>query len=974
MISKKICSVFLALVLAVGMCPSLAFANTLATASISTASTSSALSYDAELTFSNSGITASASGTGYSISGTTLKISANGVYKVSGSCSEGNIEIAKELTDVTLVLDGLSLTSSGTAPIVVKKNTTASIHLLDGTSSTLTDNENPANETSSDTDVADAFEGAAIKVKSGSNVTFCGGGTLTANGSSCKNAIKGASESSLVFNSGTYVMSAANNGIAADGSVTINGGTFDIDAENDGIKSVPDADDTASAGNVTINGGTFDIDVKGDGISAETTLTITNGTFDIKTLNGYNSGSAFNSTTMSCKGIKASGDRTNISNTLQISGGTFNLNTADDAVHSDTYALVTGGTFDIATGDDGMHADTTLTIGTNGGLERDPDITIQNSYEGLEGGTVNIYSGRMYVVASDDGINAADGSGSGSTGANPFGGGEGGNPRGNDNFNTGGGGPGSNGGGFGGGMFGPHSVSTESVDEDTIAAQATSSYSLNVYGGKIFVNCNGDGLDSNGSLTLSGGEIAVFSMAAGGDNSAIDSDGTTSINGATVFTAGSAGMDGNLAASNFGNGQKYVTSTTSYAANTVVNALSGSTTLASYQLPKRSTYTMYTAPGLSSAPTLATATSTTACKGGSWSHSWNAGTTSNGVTTYTCSTCGATERQTVATTTTSGCSGHTASHGTETATDSGYAVTFSVDHATVNVYYTQDYTSPDKVGVTSTVSRNSDTGEPDSSGDGQVNFTVVPASGYEVASVSATEGAYKNIKGPDDTGVANTYRITKITGVLTVTIATKATSDTSGTGSDTTDTDSTDASTGSDTRIDLANATISKIAKQGYTGKAITPNPTVKVGTTTLTEGKDYTLSYKSNVKRGTATVIITALAGSTKYTGSTTKNFTIVKGTNTMKVASSAKTVSQYKVASASKKLKALYVTGAKGNVKYTRVSGSKYLKVNSAGRIVVAKGTPAGTYKVKVKVRAAGNSNYNAKTVTKNVKVTVR
>ena len=73
------------------------------------------------LTFSDSGITQTVSGNGYEIDGTTLKITASGTYYVTGSCSEGTIVIGKELTDVNLVLDDLSLASSTTAPIVVKK-------------------------------------------------------------------------------------------------------------------------------------------------------------------------------------------------------------------------------------------------------------------------------------------------------------------------------------------------------------------------------------------------------------------------------------------------------------------------------------------------------------------------------------------------------------------------------------------------------------------------------------------------------------------------------------------------------------------------------------------------------------------------------------------------------------------------------------------------------------------------------------
>ena len=110
--------------------------------------------------------------------------------------------------------------------------------------------------------------------------------------------------------------------------------------------------------------------------------------------------------------------------------------------------------------------------------------------------------------------------------------------------------------------------------------------------------------------------------------------------------------------------------------------------------------------------------------------------------------------------------------------DSGFAVTFAGDAgvASITVYETQDYNGASaSVGASgSAVSRSSDTGAPDSSGSGQVNFTVVLNDGYTVSAVTVTEGTYKNIKGPSDTGLANTYRITKITSDTTITVTTVA--------------------------------------------------------------------------------------------------------------------------------------------------------------------------------------------------------
>lgn len=779
--TRKLLSILLALMLV------LALAIPTMAASVDTADTSAVVEQSAELTFSNSGITETSAGSGYTIDGTTLTVTTAGTYRIGGSCSEGAIIVSKGLSNVTLILDNLTLASSTTAPIVVKKSATVNIHLV-GTS-TLTDNEDPANETSTDTTVAEAFEGAAIKVKSGSAVTFCGDGNLNVV-ANAKNGIKGGSTSELIFNgSGTINVSgnakyygatnsgaAVNNGIACDGSIVINQGAYVIKAANDGIKSAPDATDetegtvidTESAGTVTINGGTFDLDVDGDGIQADTALNINGGTFDIRTWKGYSVWNDTLANEYSCKGLKASGDRAEeagIEPALNITGGTFTLNTGDDAVHSDAYVTVTGGTFTIQTGDDGMHGDTSLTIGTEGGLSRDPDITISNSYEGLEGGTVYIYSGRSYVVASDDGVNAAGGS---SSGTDPGAGG-------GNTFNPGGG-PGGRPGGQGGpgGNTNPGGTTT-----------TTGNYNIYIYGGDLYVNCDGDGLDSSGGLYLYGGTQAVFSMKSGGDNSPIDADGTISIQGASLFAAGSRGADGSAQSSWFGTNQKYSSSTTSYTAGKIINTQAGSngSVIFSYALPKAVNFVLASYPTAvsSSTPSFATATSVTACKGGSWSHSWNSGavttaatSTSTGVMTYTCTKCGATEQQTIPMTVSIDACDHSVEQ--EVIVDKGYTVTFAGDSGvdSITVYQTQDYTgASESVSATgSTVSRSSDTGEPDSSGSGQVNFTIVLKDGYALDSVSVTDGTYKNIKGPTDTGVANTYRITKVSGDTTITIAT----------------------------------------------------------------------------------------------------------------------------------------------------------------------------------------------------------
>lgn len=75
---------------------------------------------------------------------------------------------------------------------------------------------------------------------------------------------------------------------------------------------------------------------------------------------------------------------------------------------------------------------------------------------------------------------------------------------------------------------------------------ADDSCSINISGGKITVDADGDGIDSNGSITVSGGEIYVAGPESGGDG-ALDYNGTGTVTGGTVIMLGS-----NQMAQNFG--------------------------------------------------------------------------------------------------------------------------------------------------------------------------------------------------------------------------------------------------------------------------------------------------------------------------------------------------------------------------------------------------------------------------------------
>lgn len=171
---------------------------------------------------------------------------------------------------------------------------------------------------------------------------------------------------------------------------------------------------------------------------------------------------------------------------------------------------------------------------------------------------------------------------------------------------------------------------------------------------------------------------------------------------------------------------------------------------------------------------------------------------------------------------------------------------------------------------------------------------------------------------------------------------------------------------------DISTATVSAIKNITYTGKKITPKPTVKLGTTKLTYGTDYNITYRDNINTGTAKLTIT---GKGKYKGSIVKSFKIDKA---------AITISVKKVSVKAKELKngdvkikaseAFSVTKNKGDVAYEKKSGSGKIAVSKKGKVTIKKGTKKGTYKVKVKVKAAGDRNHKKANKTVTLKITVK
>lgn len=78
----------------------------------------------------------------------------------------------------------------------------------------------------------------------------------------------------------------------------------------------------------------------------------------------------------------------------------------------------------------------------------------------------------------------------------------------------------------------------------------------------------------------------------------------------------------------------------------------------------------------------------------------------------------------------------------------------------------------------------------------------------------------------------------------------------------------------SDADIESGALTVTGIESQTYTGRAITPEPSIKYGDVTLVKDKDYTLSYENNINVGTATVTVNFKDA---YKGSVNISFSIL-------------------------------------------------------------------------------------------------
>ncbi len=416
-----------------------------------------------------SGVSAEISGSGASVSDGVITISAAGTYVLSGTLTEGRVLVDAKGGVVILVLDGADITCSYGSPIYIYQSSAATLHLMEGTENTLTDG---AAYTFADRFSSEADEEPSACLYSKSDLVIQGAGSLTVN-ANYNNGIT--SKDTLEMYDLTLTVNAVNHGINGKDSNQIDSAVITVTCGGDAIRSTNDTD--TALGWVSISNSILNLTAGEDGIQAETALTMSGGSYTVTS--GGGSG-VQSSDDVSAKGLKAG-------TTLTLASGTYILDCSDDAIHTNGDVTVSGGIYTISAGDDGFHADEALAV--SGG-----EITVLTSYEGLEGTTVDISGGTIYVTASDDGVNA---------------------------------GGGKDGSGFGG--FGPGN--TFGGSSDCI---------ITISDGYLYVVAGGDGLDSNGSAAMSGGTVIVSST--GMDDGALDYESSFELTGGTLLAFDVGGM------------------------------------------------------------------------------------------------------------------------------------------------------------------------------------------------------------------------------------------------------------------------------------------------------------------------------------------------------------------------------------------------------------------------------------------------
>ena len=457
-----------------------------------------------------SGDSASVSGSGAAAEGSTVTISTAGTYIVSGNLTDGSITATTSENDkIQIVLNGVKIASSNGPAIDIQSADKCFITLAEGTQNSLSDGS------------AFTSEDANACIYATCDLTINGLGSLDVSGNYRHGVF---SKDDLVVYGGSINVSAVEDGFNGKDSVKIGAGDISIDSGADGVKSSKSTN--PEKGFVYVSGGSLSIDAEDDGIQAKTHLCI--------------------------------------------AGGSIEIDAADDALHSDLEGTLNGGLTSVRSGDDAFHCEMKLEV-------NDGSFVAETCSEGYEAEQVVVNGGDTNICALDDAMNAsaadlsddsessdADTSTStpsGESGANAA------QPDGSI------------------GAPGASSANADSNEQQQNTAPqgagqqdsatppelpsdlghapdaqngmerrgqapggqggapgaSDSNCLIQINGGTVVLDSQGDGVDSNGNAEINGGTLLVNGPSSDGDG-AFDYDGEATISGGTVLMAGTVGM------------------------------------------------------------------------------------------------------------------------------------------------------------------------------------------------------------------------------------------------------------------------------------------------------------------------------------------------------------------------------------------------------------------------------------------------
>ncbi|MDR0959552.1 MAG: carbohydrate-binding domain-containing protein [Propionibacteriaceae bacterium] len=465
------------------------------------------------------------SAAGVVVEGNIVRLTGLGPYRLTGSL-DGQVVVDPGNGVVHVTLDGATIASDQPGALIVGAGTdTVHLHLADGSSSRLSD-EGVSEET-------DAPEAALF---SRADLVIDGMGALTVE-SADGDAI--ASTDGLVVAGGEITTTAGDDGLRGKDYLVVSGGSITATGAGDALKSTNTED--VARGYVLISGGEVRADVETDCVDAQTDALVSGGTLDL---------------TCGDDGVHAEA-------ITIIDGGEITIPEAVEGIEGMIIHLA-GGVIDVTSSDDAVNAagdlgatSTTGTTDASGDTTTGDQPVPPGGGQGMPGGD---------VAPSADFTPGAGGRGG------PQGGGQPGSfpsgmptdmpqpPQGmptdmpmdmptdmpeppagmptdmptdmtapgsgaQDRQSGGQGGPGGGFGGFGGGMPG-----------ETVGAQQ-----LLISGGTITLNAEGDGIDSNGTATMTGGDVLVFGPTHAG-NGGLDSASPLDISGGTLVITDNGGM------------------------------------------------------------------------------------------------------------------------------------------------------------------------------------------------------------------------------------------------------------------------------------------------------------------------------------------------------------------------------------------------------------------------------------------------